>query len=177
MYKAVKNYEGIYEVNELGEVRSVDRVVEYRDGRVRNYKGKVLKLKMDKQGYAMVGLHKNGVRKMCLVHRLVAEAFLPNPDNLPEIHHLNHERNDNRAENLAWVTSAEQKDEHWREAKGTRLRVVGHGIDKTYNSAMAVQRELGIDNSSALLVAKGIRKQAKGYRIFFADQETETKNA
>ena len=181
MYKAIKGYEGIYEVNELGKVRSVDRTVEYKDGRIRKYNGKELKLNIDRGGYAMVILSKNDVRKMMKVHRLVAGAFIPNPDNLPEIHHINHDRTDNRVENLQWVTSSEQKDYHWIAAQsktnGVRLRVVGHGIDKIFISAHEVKRELGIDRKSAMKVAKGEFKQIKGYKIYFANQETETNNA
>lgn len=188
MYKAIKGYEGIYEVNELGQVRSVNRIVETKDGGIRKYDGKELKPAIDQGRYAMVLLSKNGIAKTCNVHRLVAEAFLPNPDNLPEVHHKNHDRRDNRVENLAWVTRAEQRDDHWKEAiaaraktngvrLGVRLRVVGHGIDKIYNSASEVKRDLGIDRKSAMKVAKGEFKQSKGYRIYFADQETETNNA
>ena len=177
MYKAIKGYEGIYEVNELGQVRSIDRKVKSKDGKVINYKGKELKLQIDKDGYAIIRLHKNGVAKTYSVHRLVAKVFLQNPNSLPQIHHINHDRKDNRACNLQWVTRAEQLDDHWRAAQGTKLRVVGHGIDKIYNSALAVKQELGIDNSNILKVAKGIRKQAKGYKIYFANQETETNNA
>lgn len=177
MYKAIKGYEGFYEVSELGQVRSVDRIVEYKNGKIVNYKEKELKPGIDKGGYAIVSLNKNGISKMCKVHRLVADAFVPNPDNLPEVHHKNHDRKDNRVQNLAWVTRAEQMDKHWRMAQGTRLRVVGHGIDKIYNSSTAVERELGISHAYALQVAEGKFKQAKGYRIYFADQETETNNA
>lgn len=177
MYKAIKGYEGIYEINELGKIRSVDRIVERKDVSTRKRKGKELKLSMDQGGYAGVHLNKNGISKRRRVHCLVAETFLSNPDILPEIHHKNHDRKDNRMENLKWVSRSEQMDEHWRAAKGTRLRVVGHGIDKIFISAREVERELGIENSNALLVAKGIRKQANGYKIYFADHETETNNA
>lgn len=169
MYKAIKGYEGIYEVNELGKIRSLDRIVECKDGSTRKCKGKELKLKMDPCGYAVVTLSKNGVAKSFNFHRLVAETFVPNPDNLPQVHHLNHDRKDNRVENLKWVTRAEQIDEHWIAAKGTKLRVVGHGIDKIYNSASEVKRDLGVDITSAMKVAKGKFKQSKGYRIYFAD--------
>lgn len=175
MYKSIKGYEGFYEINELGQVRSVDRIVETKDGSIRKYKGKELKPSIDQGRYAMIGLHKNGILKMMTVHRLVAETFLPNPDNLPEVHHKNHDKKDNRARNLAWVTIDEQRDDHWTKAQskaqGTRLRVVGHGIDKIFISAHEVERELGISSPYVSMVANGIRKQAKGYRIYFADQD------
>lgn len=171
MYKAIKGYEGIYEVNESGQIRSIDRIVERKDGRTRKYKGKELKLQMGRDGYAIIRLNKNGVAKNYQVHRLVAKTFLPNPDNLPEIHHKNHDRKDNRVENLQWVTIYEQRDSHWRaaisKAKGVRLRVVGNGIDKIFISAHEIKRELGVNHSNALQVAKGIRKQANGYKIYF----------
>lgn len=180
MYKALKGYEGFYEVNEFGKIRSIDRKVKSKDGIIMKFKGRDLKPEINKKGYLIVRLSKNGIAKTRKVHRLVAETFLSNIDNLPEIHHKNHDRKDNRIQNLKWVSKDEQLDEHWRMAQsnktGARLRVVGHGIDKIYNSAKAVQRELGIDNSNALKVAKGKYKQAKGYRIYFANQETETNN-
>lgn len=168
MYKAVNGYEGIYEVNELGQVRSVDRVVEYKNGSTRKFKGRELKPAMNRDGYAVVGLSKNGIGKTMTVHKLVAETFLPNPENFPEVHHKNHNRADNRAENLQWTSRAEQFDDHYKAAHGTRLRLVGNGIDKVFISSHEVERELGIDYSHALKVAKGKYKQAKGYRIFFA---------
>lgn len=183
MYKAIKDYEGIYEVNELGQVRSVDRIVKLQNGGTRKLKVKELKLQMDNYGYTNVILSKNGIHKVMKVHRLVAETFLPNPDNLPQVHHINHDRKYNRVENLKWVTEAGQIDDHWKEAKskaktkGTRLRVVGNDIDKIFISAHEAERELGVDHSAAFKVAKGMRKQAKGYKIYFSNQETETNNA
>lgn len=173
MYKAIKGYEGIYEVNELGQVRSIDRMVEHKNRKIINYKGKELKPDINKGGYANVRLSKNGIIKNMKVHRLVAETFLSNPNNLPEVHHKNHDRRDNRVENLQWVTRTEQRDNHWKMAKlkaqAIRLRVIGHGIDKIYNSAREVERELGVSNTYVLNTAKGKFKQAKGYRIYFAD--------
>ena len=181
MYKAIKGYEGVYEINEFGQVRSVDRIVKIKDGSIRKYKGKELKPSIDQGGYFVIGLSKNSISKTCKVHRLVAEAFLPNPDNLPEIHHKNHDRKDNRVQNIMWISKAGQIDEHWITSQSkriwTRLRVVGHGIDKIYNSSKAIERELGISNTYVLMVAKGKFKQAKGYKIYFADQEIETNNA
>ena len=181
MYKSIKGYEGIYEINELGKISSIDRKVKSKDGKIMKFKGRDLKPQISKKGYSIVRLYKNGVAKNWKVHRLVAEAFLPNPDNLPEVHHLNHDTKDNRAENLKWVTIYEQRDDHWKaaisKANGTKLHVVGHGIDKIFISSLEVERELGIANSYVSQTAKGKFKQAKGYKIYFADQETETNNA
>ena len=176
MYKSIKGYEGIYEINELGKIRSIDRKVKSKDGKIMKFKGRDLKLQMSKKGYSIVRLYKNGVAKNWKVHRLVAEEFLPNPYNLPQIHHKNHDKKDNRIQNLAWATVAEQRDDHWRAARWTMLRVVGRGIDKIFISAHEVKRELGITPTNALQTAKGIYKQSKGYRIYFANQETETNN-
>ena len=181
MYKPVKDYEGCYEVNEFGEIRSVDRMVGGKSGSTWKRKGKKIKPQMDRGGYAVVILNKNGIRKAMKVHRLVCEAFLPNPENLPQIHHINHVRNDNRLENLRWVSRVEQFDNHLKaaisKANGIKVRVVGHGIDKTFISTHEAGRELGISHSYVSMVANGIRKQAKGYRIYFADQQTEANNA
>lgn len=173
MFKAIENFEGIYEVNELGEVRSVDRITKAKAGGTIKHTGKVLKPRMDKGGYTRVDLYKNGIGKTHKVHRLVAETFLPNPNSLPEVHHLNHIRNDNRVENLQWVAKAEQIDEHFRaaisKARGTKLHVVGNGVDKIFISGKAVERELGISQTYVSFVANGKYKQAKGYKINFVD--------
>lgn len=66
-----------------------------------------MKLTLMPDGYLSVSLNKNGVKRQYRVHRLVAQAFLPNPDNLPQVDHLNAKRTDNRVENLEWVTCSE----------------------------------------------------------------------
>ena len=81
------------------------------EGNIRNDKtGRILKKRKDKYGYEQIGLYKNGKGKTFLVHRLVAEAFIPNPDNKPCIDHINTIRDDNRVENLKWVTHKENNN-------------------------------------------------------------------
>lgn len=106
-WKDIEGFEGIYQVSNLGKVRSIDRIVEYKNGATRKIEGKILKPRDNNEGYDQVDLYKNGVRVTMKVHRLVATAFLKNPDNLPVVNHKNSLRNDNRVKNLEWVTFSE----------------------------------------------------------------------
>lgn len=102
IWKPIKDFEGYYEVSNIGRVRSLN----YK----RTGKGKILKNIEDYKGYLEVVLTKNGKRKQFKVHRLVAEAFIPNPENKPCIDHINTIKSDNRVENLRWVTYKENSN-------------------------------------------------------------------
>lgn len=107
VWKPIPGYEGLYEVSSYGNVRSLPRTKSNGKGIVA-IAGKVLKPYLNrhgekaKYGYYLVDLNKNGKAKTITVHRLVALVFLPNPENKPEIDHINTIRTDNRAENLRW---------------------------------------------------------------------------
>ena len=105
-WKPIKGYEGLYEVSSLGNVRSVDRHLMFSD-RCCFLKGKPRKPYYKSDGYLKVRLYKNGQGKNYSVHRLVAEAFIPNPNDLPFIDHINTIRDDNKVENLQWCTQKE----------------------------------------------------------------------
>ena len=99
IWKPVTNYEGLYEVSNLGRVRSLDFK--------RTGKERVLKPGTDTKGYLRVILYKNGEKAIKKVSRLVAEAFIPNPENKPTVDHINKQRDDDRVENLQWFTYGE----------------------------------------------------------------------
>ena len=103
----IKGYEGFYQVSNQGRVKSLDREVVYPDGHKQQYKGKILKTYIGTTGYLFVTLTVNSKAKRVRVHRLVAEAFIPNPENKPDIDHINTIRTDNRVENLRWATRSE----------------------------------------------------------------------
>lgn len=106
-WRNIKGYEGLYEVSNQGRIRSLVRKVTYKDGRVYFYKSKVLKPSKDRYGYYFVNLCKEGKRTPKSIHRLIAEAFIPNPENKRDIDHINTIRTDNRIENLRWATRSE----------------------------------------------------------------------
>ena len=100
-WRPVVGYEGLYEVSNTGRVRSLDRYVKTCYGSYRLHKGKVLSPGIRPDGYLVVSLQ----YRMFRVHRLVAEAFLPNPDNLPQVNHKDEDKSNNRVDNLEWCDS------------------------------------------------------------------------
>lgn len=106
-WKDIRGYEGYYQVSNRGNVRSLDRAVTTSRCKTRIARGRQMRLKTAKTGYHTVSLMKNGVAKDFLVHRLVAECFIENADNLPQVDHINSVRDDNRVENLRWVSAKE----------------------------------------------------------------------
>ena len=104
-YLPIKGYEGLYEVSQQGEVRSVDRRILGRDGVIYPFKGKVLQLNSHKDvEYLQVSLWKEGKGHHHYVHRLVAQTHIPNPYELPEVNHINGNRLHNWVNNLEWVS-------------------------------------------------------------------------
>lgn len=96
IWKEIPNYDGKYQVSSWGRVRSFKRTNE-----------KILKENTVSNGYKQIELCLNGKRKCVFVHRLVADAFIPNPENKPCINHKNKATNDNRVENLEWCNAGE----------------------------------------------------------------------
>jgi hypothetical protein len=108
-WRDIPEYEDIYQVSDDGRVRSLDRMVRCKANGLCCKKGKELKLDTNHAGYLLVRLSKNGKMTGYSVHRLVASAFIPNPDDLPQVHHKNHVKADNRANNLTWVTNLQNQ--------------------------------------------------------------------
>ena len=110
IWKDIQGYEGMYQVSNLGRVRSLDREIVIPHPRNPSYTLRYMKMgdiksqRCNNKGYYEVDLFKNNIQDTRTVHRLVATAFLPNPNNLPEVNHINENHQDNKLENLEWVT-------------------------------------------------------------------------
>lgn len=95
IWKDIKGYEGYYKASNLG--------------RIKNSKGKILKQYKNHKGYLILQLSKDGKSKTFIVHRLIAQAFIPNEENKEQVNHINCNKEDNNIENLEWVTNTENK--------------------------------------------------------------------
>lgn len=103
-WRPVVGWEGDYEVSNLGKVRSLPRVLPLKNGTTRRYRGRELSLCLTSTGYPMVGLWRCTKVQQAKVHRLVAQAFIPNPEGLPDVNHLDGDKLNARASNLEWCT-------------------------------------------------------------------------
>lgn len=109
IWKDIQGYEGMYQVSNLGRVRSLDREIVTPHPRNPKYIHRYIKMggiksqRLNNKGYREVDLYKNNIQDTRTVHRLVATAFLPNPSHLPEVNHIDENPRNNRLENLEWV--------------------------------------------------------------------------
>lgn len=110
-------YEGLYKVSNLGRILSLN----YRN----TGKAELMNPSANTDGYLKVNLSKNKEKKTCKVHRLVAETFIPNPDNLPEVNHIDEDKTNNRVSNLEWKTHRDNCNHATRNERSAKTRTNG----------------------------------------------------
>lgn len=107
VWKDIKGYEGLYQISDVGRVKSLDQYIKCKKNNKRLIKGKILKTYINENGYEWVRLYNNTKRKIYRVHRLVAEAFIDNPENKPCVNHKDGNKENNKLDNLEWCTHSE----------------------------------------------------------------------
>lgn len=176
LWKALPGVPGV-EVSTLGNVRTLDRVVssEYR---TRFTKGRILKQYEVSGGYLQVSIPIDGKWTMKLVHRLVAQTFINNPDSLSEINHKDNNPLNNNVSNLEWCTkdyNIAYREKHGTPAKDFVQKSPVYAVNlKTqetlwFESQMEAGRELGVSQGNIYSVIKGNRKQTGGFWFTDAD--------
>lgn len=139
-------------------------------GNVRNSQGLVLKPRLTKNGYLQVGINKNGKRKVVYVHRLVAIAFIPNPNELPEVNHMSEVKTDNSVENLEWISHVDNMNHGTLQERQKKSNLGKHdkpvyyvenGVAVVYPSVKATELD-GYDKSCVGGCCRGERSHHKG---------------
>jgi len=107
IWKDIKGYEGLYQVSNLGRVKSLQRYVTHNFGGKKIVRERILKQIINGSGYYLVCLHILGKQKNHHIHRLLSDHFIPNPDNKPQVNHIDGNKLNNNIKNLEWATSSE----------------------------------------------------------------------
>lgn len=165
IWKALPGVPGV-EVSTLGNVRTLDMVVSNGRGTY-PIKGRILKQCDTRDGYLQVSIKVDGKQATKKVHRLVAKAFIPNPDNLPQINHKDCNTRNNNVENLEWCTPKYncQYREKFGKSQGQPVLAVNLTTLEVshFRSQGEASRVIGVSNSHINDVINGRRKQANGY--------------
>lgn len=167
IWKDVEGYEGTYEISNLGNIRSLF----YRNQLAKNKKIRYLKPYLNK-GYFMITLVKDNKRLLTSIHRLIAQAFIPNLKNRPCINHINGIKTDNRIENLEWVThKANMKHAVYVLGKCNRFktRKIICNDNMIFNSITEASKKLGIRYGSLYRVLDKKRNSVHGYTFKYFD--------
>ncbi|ADI23905.1 HNH endonuclease family protein [Enterococcus phage EFRM31] len=160
-WKDIKGYEGLYQVSNLGRVKSL-----------KFGKERILKTGVDRYGYISVNLYKNNKRKLCKVHRLVAQAFIPNHENKPQVNHIDEDKTNNMVSNLEWVTAKENVNHGTRNdrvSKAVKVIDIANGEYNYYNSINECVRQLGLHQGNVVSCLKGRRKTCGGYTFKYKE--------
>lgn len=170
VWKDIEGFEGLYQVSNMGRVRSLDR--KDKNGQFRN--GRVLADKHNNRGYHTVALHRDGNTKYRFVHRLVAETFIPNLDGLPEINHKDEDKTNNTVSNLEWCSRS------YNNTYGTRLERVAKALEcpiyaitssgkrRYFDSVNEAARVLGLKRQGITNCLHGRRKHHRGFSFELA---------
>ena len=167
----IEEYENLYEVSNLGRVRSLEHTVTNKNGVTRKVPGKILKPGTQQNGYLTVNLSKNGIYRTYYIHRLVSSEFLPNPDNLPQINHLSEDKLNNSVENLEWCTAKENINygtRNKRISEKLSKQVLCVELNQIFPSINKAAKQLGLKPGNLGHVLAGRSKTAGGYHFEYA---------
>lgn len=173
IWKDIPEYEKLYQVSNLGRVKSFCK---------NKQEGNILSFSINPKGYYQIILTKSKKPKNWLVHRLVAIAFIPNPNNLPQVNHIDGNKQNNCVNNLEWITN----EDNMKHARANHLypdgkdritcrKVNQYDLDgnfiKQWDYVKGIEKELGFDNRTICRCCREKRPTAYGYKWKYADNK------
>lgn len=187
VWKDIKGYEGLYQISTLGQYRSCDRYILCKNRWGQSmyvfHKGKCMKQYVNNKGYYTARLYKNGSQKTYLIHRLVAETFIPNPNNLPEVNHKDEKKNNNCVDNLHWCTKVFNNgygklDKYGRRKSRRHImkKVAQYDLNgsllNVYDGLLLAKERTGINNNCISRCCSGKLKTSGGYIWKYVDENS-----
>lgn len=162
------------------ELKVLNEILFVKNGAKKHMKERILKGGLDRYGYTHVGLCDGNKRKTFLVHRLVTEAFIANPDNKPQVNHKDEVKTNNCVDNLEWMTNKENANygtRTERQAKTQSKSVAQYSKDgkliKIWTSIKEAGLQLGLYRSNISLAAQGVYKTSGGFVWKYAEEVKE----
>jgi len=174
VWKDIKGYEGLYQISNFGQVKSLSRKALRRYGTYRTITERILKPQKDV--YLHVTLYKEGIGKIVAIHKLVAEAFIPNPNKYPQVNHKDENKHNNYDNNLEWCSRLYNANygTSRKRLSAKRCKIVqqfdldGKFIAE-YNSLNQLKELTGFDQGLVSCVCRGIYKQCYGYKFKYKE--------
>lgn len=163
IWKDIKGYDGLYQVSNFGRIKRVTT-------------GRILKGSKDSIGYIRVNLHKNNIPSTEKVHRLVAEAFIPNLENKPQVNHRDEDKTNNMASNLEWMTAKENINHGTctqRISKSNSVPIIATNVKtgkhKDFYGLRECSRQLGLSHGNISQCLNGKRKTVGGFILKYKE--------
>lgn len=180
IWKDIKGYEGVYQVSTTGRVKSLARLIKKEKG-TWNLKERILVANVDCLGYHRAGFSQRKQRKYFGIHRLVAEAFIPNPDNKKEVNHIDGNKSNNHVNNLEWATRSENMKHavdnglvtHLKKSSDNKKKKIYQfnrrgELIKVFNSLGEASEETGVSKAYISQLCSGTRKVQKHHEFIFS---------
>lgn len=186
-WKDIKDFEGLYQISNYGRVKSLSRTIHASDRDI-HYKNMIMKISKNNRGYYVIALFNNNTFKRFLVHRLVAQAFIPNLDNKLKVNHVEpvtKEKCDNRVCNLEWCTDKENSQWSIKLGRASKppihfgknhprhksvYQIDKNGVIENYWDCIADACRTGkYERHSIILSCKDIHRTYKGFKWFYAE--------
>lgn len=181
IWEEIENSNG-YMISNKGRVKSSDKIVVFKDGRKRFFKGKIIVVNTNPNGYQQVTLKINRKSVTRYIHRLVAEYFVPNPQNLPCVNHIDGNNINNLPNNLEWCTYQDNSLHSYNSLKQARPKSCGYafktkaintftGEERIFSSVRECERELHISKSHIFRLIKSQKQTKEGWKFSLVDVE------
>lgn len=173
IWRDIKGYEGLYQVSNFGRVKSIM----FRNNICKKNREKIIKISTSNKNRQYVMLYKNGKRKNLTVHRLVAQEFIPNIEELPEVNHIDGNPQNNNVCNLEWCTKTYNEwhayhnglNEKFKQYNELRKKPIIRDDGKIYDCTYSAAKDLNVKVTAVRNVLKNRAQRCKGYKFKYLD--------